>query len=235
MLDDRWRASLAALLLLWATHQLAVFAPAGLTILLLLPVLWATAALGVWYRSRGYAWLAVLLLGAALLFPGDYHDAPILLVWLVVITAATERRPDERAVLLRVCVTVVYAFVAVSKLNPSWLSGDQLRNLIATRPQVEVFGELLSSPVARGLAVATIVVEAWLALGLWFTRTRVPTAALGVLLHTTLVVVAHRGGWPGLVILVVLNFGLVAAYPAFWADLPARRSNSSKRERDPAR
>ena len=74
--------------------------------------------------------------------------------------------------LIKLQLSMVYAFAALAKLNPDFLHGEVL------------VGQLPVDPgKARMLAVATILVEAWLAIGLWLPRFLWPTIVLGVLFH----------------------------------------------------
>lgn len=141
-----------------------------------------------------------------------------LMAWLALIVATTEGHPKDRALLLRTCASVVYAFVALSKLNPSWLAGDGLVGLVTSYDHLAMFRSVVESPgVAVTMAVAVICLEGWMAIGLWHRRTRTVTAVVGVLLHLGLVAVASTNVW-AVVHLSVFNFGLVACYPAFWAE-----------------
>jgi hypothetical protein len=141
-----------------------------------------------------------------------------LLVWIALIVAVTESRPHDRALLLRTCVTVVYGFTAITKLNPSWLAGEGIAGLIVRRSQLSPFEFVAASSVlAVAAAIAVVAMEAWLAIGLWNKRTRRVTAAIGVLMHTSFVILASPNPW-ATVHLAVFNFGLVACYPAFWSD-----------------
>ena len=83
------------------------------------------------------------------------------------------------------------------------------------------------APLLAALAAGTVAAELAVGLGLWFHRTRAAAALAGVALHVGLVVLAAQGGLPGLLHLVLLNFGLVLLYPAFWSALPARRPDPS--------
>ncbi|MFA9431675.1 HTTM domain-containing protein [Egicoccus sp. AB-alg2] len=145
---------------------------------------------------------------------GDY-----LFSWLAIILLATHEHPFERALLLRVMVSVVYGFAVLSKLNPVWLAGDQIAVLGRKVWQLQPFRPILLSSWVVVIAVAVLFVEAWLAIGLWFRRTRVPTAFLGVLTHCMLIVGASRD-LLAFSDLLALNLGLLAMYPAFWL-LPA--------------
>jgi hypothetical protein len=180
---------------------------------------------------------AILLLGGGIeLVTRDVSNSPlILLCWMALLTLVTEGRPWERALLLRVCVSCVYGFTGLAKLNPSFLAGDQLFHITATRPMWGWAGELMAGPVGLALSWATVSAELLLAVGLWFPRLRVPVALLGVTLHVALIPVATVSPVSGVVFLFVLNFGLVVMYPAFWQPIRAQPGVPAMRHGTPDR
>lgn len=76
----------------------------------------------------------------------------------------------------------------------------------------------IPTDLAVAAAVATIVVELAIPALLWSPRTRRNGAALGVAVHLALCLTAISNV-TAFGNLVLLNFGLVALYPAFWVDL----------------
>lgn len=214
---------LGVLALLWGLRSL-LWPTAGWTVSGQAPIAMVVfLAAGVWLVVAREAHLGAGILAMGCIFellarPAVNNPPLMLLLWASVVVVVTERRPAQRALLLRVCASTVYGFTALSKLNPSWLAGEGLSNVGATRPMLEPFYEVLASPVGLVLAVLVVVVEGWMAVGLWLRRTRGWTAALGVGLHVMMLPVATRSA-SGLVFLIVLNFGLVALYPAFWHGL----------------
>lgn len=90
--------------------------------------------------------------------------------------------------LLQLQLTAVYAINALYKSTPEFLSGDVLAAL-STRPNFWVnmsdgYLHAGAPAVPAGwLAVATVIIEYWLAAGLWWRRTLVFTAVLGVAFH----------------------------------------------------
>ena len=146
------------------------------------------------------------------------QDSPelALMAWFGLILAVTEGRPAERALLIRTCVTTVYAFAALTKLNPVFVGGDQIANVITTRPQLQFLAGATTTTAVVSLALLTILIEGWLAVGLWFSSTQRWTAALGVVFHLVLLVSAPRGTLWGFALLVLLNGLLVVGYIAFF-------------------
>lgn len=180
---------------------------------------WLAAAL-LLVGNRGVRYAGLLLAGMAFLrvfwpHPMVTGSAQTLLGWFALLVAVTEGRPDERSLLIRVCVSCVYGFTALAKLNPSFLAGDQLVNLTATREHLEALQPLAASSWGVAAAWGTVLVEGWLAVGLWLPRTRVVTAMVGVVLHVVLVIVA-MSSLQGMSFLIVLNGLLVVGYLAFF-------------------
>lgn len=192
---------------------------------------WASA----WALFAGFLWLGrwllpvslalVAMCAAELLLLDVWADYAIMLIgWLALALAAAPRSPHDQRFAARILLSTVYAFSALSKLQPSWLMGENLHKLVATRPQAAWLEPFLVQPWLSLGAAAVVATELWLAIGLWFPRTRVPTASIGAMMHLTLIVLATVGGVNGLLHLVALNGGLILLYPAFWEPLtpPAR-------------
>lgn len=216
--------SLGALAALWAVQGLVwpgTWLSDFLFVLAYLPI--AAASVGLMAARR--AWIVASALSLAvgcviyLFAHSDRSNSPVvLLLWAAVIVAATDRCPLERALLLRVCVTCVYGFTALAKTNPSFLAGDQMVRIATTREHMAWAMDLMMGPVGVLLALATVLSEYTLAVGLWFTRTRMMVALLGIVLHITLIPAA-ASSWRDVFFLIVLNAGLVAMYPAFWSPI----------------
>jgi Vitamin K-dependent gamma-carboxylase len=85
--------------------------------------------------------------------------------------------PGWPVTLLRWQLTLLYLFAALSKLNPAFLSGAVL---VEQLPRFAAYPDVLRWASWLGLAL-----EAWLAVGLWWPRTRRRTLVLGVLFHST--------------------------------------------------
>lgn len=191
--------------------------------------LWlATGCLLVAGRATRLAEIALALLTAALILgPGQQlHSALALLLWISVLLAISHDRPAERALLIRFLVTSVYVFAVLTKLNPSFLTGEQIRGIVADRPHLAPLVGVVGSPLSHLAAWITVGAEAWLAVGLWFHRTRFPTAVLGIVLHLALITVANNGTVWDVAFLAVLNLGLVASYLAFFEPVrPAEAAN----------
>lgn len=121
---------------------------------------------------------------------------------------------DEGAVpywpvfLLKTQLSTVYLFTALAKINPTWLSGQVLRERVL--PLAADVASPVLEPLAGPLAVLVVLVELGLAAGLWIPPVRVLAAGVGIAFHLAIVVVMPQ---PALV-----PFGLmaVALYPLFF-------------------
>jgi hypothetical protein len=168
--------------------------------------------------------LAVLLF----LGPGyDLADPAGLFFWFGLAVAVTDRRPLERALLVRVTVTAAYGFACLSKLNPSFLSGEQIAALSSDRAQLGAFEELFHTNVAVGIAWVTAVAEGALPVALWFRRTRLVAAVAGALMSVVFIYAAHNGSVWDIVNIIVLTGLLVAGYLAFFCPIRPDRPGSS--------
>ncbi len=113
--------------------------------------------------------------------------------------------------LLKLQLSAVYLFAALSKINPSFLSGEVLagyqRGALVSLPAAWIVPTILG-PVAAA-AVAT---EALLALGPWIRvlRPLVPAVAVGLHVGITLLVAGFLG-------FVVFGLAMAAMFPLFWA------------------
>lgn len=220
MLSALWAVRDAVVLAKWDGVELFVGA--------LWVALWALVALALWNG------VAPVLFGGALamlclaeLVIGQWSEyGLILMAWAGLAVAVTHGRPTETALVLRVLVSSVYVFGALTKMQPSWLKGENMRYLIATRPQAEILLAALPDAALVGIALVAALLELFIGVGLWMWRLRPMVAVLGVLLHIGLVFLATTDGLPGFLHLVLLNFGLVLLYVSFWMPVPGSHPSS---------
>lgn len=132
--------------------------------------------------------------------------------------------------LMQIQLTIVYAMNAFAKSTRAYLSGDVLVGMSHMRSNflVDLFdGHVhlgpLSFPVALA-AVASVVIETWLAIGFWFPRLRWLTAAIGVAFHLMLQQIVH---------IFMLDFVSMFLYLAFL--LPWRRGGMVRSDPQPVR
>lgn len=131
--------------------------------------------------------------------------------------------PAWPVLLLRTQVSTLYAFTALAKLTPSFLDGSVLR---ADAPALVALVDSAPVDVVPLLAWATVATELFLAVGLWLRATRRVAIALGLVLHTSILLAL-----PGL-LLELLPFALltVGTYLLFLVDPvtePQRSGNSA--------
>lgn len=120
--------------------------------------------------------LVLLMMMALWLGLSDAHRA-----WRLSKIRASGMVPYWPAFLIKVLISSLYAWTAVSKINPQYLSGEVLGTYLHS--WVPISGAMLS--VA---AVLSIVVEVFLSIALWMTRLRKLAFLVGVGLHLGIVV-----------------------------------------------
>jgi hypothetical protein len=155
-------------------------------------------------RTARIGWLLVSAAFGVMLTGPLYRNHVFFLLWVSAVLALFGDRGSRR-LLLTSHLSVVYAFAAVTKLNPLWLSGASLEQWGA---------RLFGVPVVLA-AIATIVVEAVLAVAVWRpNRTWVVVAAL---MHVAFVI-GVAGGPFDLLRLVVFNGASIALWWALWRE-----------------
>lgn len=177
----------------WLTTALA----ASAAVLLILNVADRAAAGAL---ALGVA--ALILLDAQLYANHLYLLGLVLLVWALAPS-------DARGPSYRWLVTTVYGFAAVAKLNITYLSGLVLAGNVGTGwlPVPEPFQVWW---LMTALATLSVLIEAFLAVGLWLPRWRRDALVAGVILHCSILV--FMGPW-----LELLIFGaiMISLYTAF--------------------
>ncbi len=118
--------------------------------------------------------------------------------------------PPEPRLLMMVQLSVVYLFAALSKVNNAFLSGAVLRLAIWWPVPDWLFAPL---------AYATVATELFLALGLWFRRTRSTAVCAGLGLHISIVAMLHDP-----LPLIAFALACVPLYPLYF--LPGPRLGS---------
>lgn len=193
----------------------------------LVAVVLALVLLTVGLGSRAAAAAASVLLGMSLVWDQQVFSNHLMLAVLLTAFLAFGRpggawsldsRLQGRTWTTPLCVnlilltqvTAVYLFAGLSKLNGSYLSGSALETWAAAWVAVP-------SSVASLVAVTSVLTEIGLSAALWFPRTRVVAAVVGVLLHVSIVVVLDSP-------LVLTAFGLltISTYPLFLTRPPLR-------------
>lgn len=115
--------------------------------------------------------------------------------------------------LIKVQVTLIYAFAALAKLNYDYLSGSVIDVRIASGMGLDG-GEQPLAMVFAAVAGITVILELFLAVGFWLRRLRPYAVCLGVVFHFSIFLAL---GGPGL---VVFGMTMIASYILFAEALP---------------
>ena len=151
--------------------------------------------LGLRTRWGGAALTAVLSSYLALDQQLYSNHLYLLLLWVLLLTIADsgaalgwdarakEPRPIAAwpAFLIKVQLSIMYGFTAIAKVNAEYLSGAVFRHVLNYFPLPVVWR---TPGVFSLLAAVTILVEGFLAVGLWVPRLRPAAFVMGVGLHT---------------------------------------------------
>lgn len=200
----------------------------GLTIrpelLLPLVVTWMICAIlftaGRWIRVTGLILSACMF--AVLLMDEQLYSNHLYLVAIEVLllTLACGGKgvsvPAWPAVLLKIQLSIVYAFAAVTKITPLFLSGAILYLNLRPSGLFALPPALRTLPVLSVLSGAAILTEIFLALALWSNKYRLIGVVVGVLFHLTLTLMIV----PGVAIqLLIFSLAVLALYPLYFFPL----------------
>jgi Vitamin K-dependent gamma-carboxylase len=200
-------------------------------------VLWFAAAVGLLlgWRTRLSGAVLTAVLGLVLALDQQLYASHLYLLFLLslLLTLADSgaavsldarrhggrpRIPAWPAVLMKVELTIVYAFSAVAKLNPTYLSGAVLAEVLREPGFVALPATWQTPGRLALLAWASVVLELVLACGLWSRRWRLPVAGAGVAFHVFIVLALRPA-----IDLVVFAIESLAVYRLFFDDRsPAR-------------
>jgi predicted DCC family thiol-disulfide oxidoreductase YuxK len=207
--------------------------PQPLLTLLVVAGLTAAVCFTVGLRTRWAGAVLTAVLGICLALDQQLwgNHLYLLFLWSLLLTIADsggafaldsrgkEPRPIPAwpAFLIKVQLSIVYGFTAVAKVNAAYLSGAVFRS-----------GFWWAAPRAffSALAVASILVEGFLAIGLWVPRLRPVAFIVGLGLHTGILLAMKLqpagtpAGTPELLIFGVIS---LAPYVLFLDAPPASR------------
>lgn len=175
-------------------------------------------AAGMRTRLTGAALTVAIVATVALdqqIYSNHVYLMAILVALIAIASPAHGRAPAWPVLVLKLQITVVYVFAALTKVNNDWLSGDILRRVIGTG-LVEVPEALLRGP---WLAILVVVSELAIAVGLWFVATRPFALAMGVGMHIAIPLTML-----GTVQLMVFSSLMLASYFLFVAHPFSHRS-----------
>ena len=117
--------------------------------------------------------------------------------------------------LLMIQVSVVYAFSALAKLTPQYLSGDVLWQTLKNQGWLAFPPAWRTPGFLSTLAVAAIAVELFIAFGLWNKRLRWFTVVGGIALHGFILLTLDSSRLS----LGVFALEMFALYPLFFHPL----------------
>jgi|SRR5215210_7696700 len=164
-----------------------------------LATFWFTAALAllVGYRSRLAALAIAVLTALITLLTGHFYNNLYFLGTLALLLSLTEcgsyfsldslRRgvrnevPRLPVLLIQLQVSVVYLYSAVGKINLEFIPGNVI---FYQAERAWAAPELGYAPLLTAMAVIVIVLELFIAVGLWIDRLRPAAFGIGLGLHT---------------------------------------------------
>lgn len=122
--------------------------------------------------------------------------------------------PRWPQLLMMTQLSACYFFAAASKVNPAFLTGAPLSHWVWVPLPWWCF---------TLMAFATVLVELFLSLGLWFARTRRTAVALGLMLHVSIVIMMREHTW------ALLSFAITCTslYPLFLTTHVRRTTETS--------
>lgn len=155
--------------------------------------------------------LAIVYLGNGQLYSQHVY---LLVSYAAILGLARDR---EVNLILRIQLTLAYAFSVLAKVNEAYLSGDSLWQHVVHRPFWATFLPTPTATVLITLAVIALLTEAFLGFALWFRPLRYVALVVGLGFHAALVIfvtdtVLHTNR------LIVFALLMLMLYPAFFED-----------------
>jgi hypothetical protein len=174
----------------------------------------AIAFMAGWYRRTAGVVLLGLMAYPLLMDERTYSNHLYLLCLLVLILTWADGVTART--LLRVQLSIVYAYAALGKINLSFLSGAALLPYTRTvLPESWIRFEVLAP-----FALATLLAEGFLAAAFWSDRLRPWAWTLGLVLHVGAVAMVQQGRM-GVLIFGLAMIGLYAAFGPIRQPAPA--------------
>lgn len=182
-------------------------------------------AVGRWTRVAGTALVALVLL--LLLTDQQLYSNHLVLLGALVglvtlgdggaaISLDARGRPPRRIAawpiwLLRLQITTVYAYSAIAKLNPSFLSGSVVASYLRSDGPLALPDQWRSFELMFAASVLVILLEGLLAIGLWLPYWRRTAFVAGLALHVGIVAFYE----PPLLPFVTFGLASLAPYVLF--------------------
>lgn len=205
--------------------------------LLALLAIWLVAALAflVGWKTRWSGAVLALAMAGVLgadqqLYSNHLYLLCILVVLLMLAGAGAAlsldaRRGRRRGVvqewpitLLKLQISVVYGYSALTKLNAAFLSGAILSVHVGRGAPLGIPEGLRNVEVMATLAIGAVLMELFLAFGLWFRATRPLAIAAGIVLHASIIISIAPAGE-----LIVFAMMMMGGYLLFLDELPRWR------------
>lgn len=208
-----------------------------LEVLFIIIPVWVIAAvlftLGRWLRVSGPILTVCMFL--TLLMDEQLWSNHLYLLTLEVLLltiAGTVARPRAGSVqawpvaLLKIQLSIVYIFAAVTKITPTFLSGAVLFLNLRREGWLALPASVRTLPVLSALSAATIVTEIFLAFALWSPKYRRIGVVVGIMFHLalTLMIVPVVA-----VQLAVFSLSILVLYPLYF--FPIREDGEDVRLR----
>lgn len=206
----------------------------GLTVsselLLPLMVTWVICAVlftvGIRIRVVGAiltACMFITLLADEQLYSNHLYLLAIEVLLLTFAGSAKVQDPEKNAtvpawpvVLLKIQLSIVYAFAAITKITPLFLSGALLYLNLRRTGLFALPPSLRTLPILSILSVVAVLTEIFLSLALWSNKYRRVGVVVGVLFHITLTLMIV----PEVAIqLFVFSLAVLALYPLYFFPL----------------
>jgi len=198
----------------------------------------ASAAFLLGWKTRVAGAIITWLSGYTLLFDQQLYSNHLYLFFLIVLLltvadsgaalsldsllkGSRDTVAGWPALLLMVQVSVVYGFSAMAKLTPQYLSGDVLSQTLKRQGWLVFPFSWRSAQVLSVLAVSAIVLELFIAFGLWNKRLRWFAVVGGVALHAFILTTLDSSRLS----LGVFALEMFALYPLFFDVLRCRLAN----------
>lgn len=202
-------------------------------------VIWflASTALVVGFKTRLASAIITGLSALVLLFDQQTYSNHLYLFFLIVALlmvadsgaalSLDARRGGKRdyvagwpILLLKLQVSLVYGFSAVAKLTPQFLSGDVLSQTLKQYGWLTFPQSLRNPHLLTALAASAIVVELFIAFGLWSKRLRLAAVIAGVILHVFILSMLDSSRLS----LGIFALEMFALYPLFFQRLGGHRN-----------
>ena len=186
----------------------------------ILLAVWCGAALAftIGWKTRFSGFVLAAVMGYTLLIDQQLYASNLYLLCLIVLllTLAEVGKPSESnfvwrwpMLLLQIQLSIVYFFAAVTKVNSVYLNGYMLGSNLRKEFPAAVF----APGMLTTLAVASIVIELFLAGAFWVRGLRKAAVVVGVLFHVTMVLTITPEVAAQLIVFAV---ACIAIYPLFF-------------------